>query len=297
MNRALRSTTGSRARRWGPTPPATPGEASLRARICFKIRAYNSAGSSSWYPNVSPWYVCATTKVSSCPTALVVGVHGVGEGPSPTISAVSTTLQDTYNAFVTAAKQQGHTGENFDPINYRTVTVSDFGTSAGIKGVLTTVESVAGGLNTTLTGITTACPHMSVSLAGYSLGAWIINYMLITYHQLWPHINSVVYYGDPCWYNSSGGYTGLAQQFAGGCASKSTYPYPASSKPFPIQSWCANKDPICGQGYSPILPSNQLSAAKNCTTNNGCTHLSYVVGYPNSGATVNGGRFLESHAF
>ena len=29
--------------------------------MCFKIRAYNSAGDSAWDPNVSPYYVCTTT--------------------------------------------------------------------------------------------------------------------------------------------------------------------------------------------------------------------------------------------
>jgi lysophospholipase L1-like esterase len=38
---------------WGGLAPGT--------YMCFKIRAYNSAGDSAWDPNVSPWYVCATT--------------------------------------------------------------------------------------------------------------------------------------------------------------------------------------------------------------------------------------------
>jgi hypothetical protein len=38
---------------WGGLAPGT--------YMCFKIRAYNSAGDSAWDPNVSPWYVCTTT--------------------------------------------------------------------------------------------------------------------------------------------------------------------------------------------------------------------------------------------
>lgn len=38
---------------WGGLAPGT--------YMCFKIRSYNSAGDSSWDPNVSPWYVCTTT--------------------------------------------------------------------------------------------------------------------------------------------------------------------------------------------------------------------------------------------
>jgi hypothetical protein len=213
------------------------------------------------------------------------------------MSAVSTTLQDTYGTFTVAANQQGQPKESFDPTTYRTVPVTDFGTPTGIKGVLTTVQNVAKGLNTTLTGLTSACPHMAISLAGYSLGAWIINYMLITYQQLWPHINSVAYYGDPCWYNPSGNYSGLAQRYAGGCAPEATYPYPSSQANFPIKSWCNNKDPICGQGYAFTVAGQkaQFYAAKHCTTSK-CTHLDYVLGYPDSGPTVSGGQFLESHA-
>jgi hypothetical protein len=38
---------------WGGLAPGT--------YMCFRIRAYNSAGNSSWDPNVPPWYVCTTT--------------------------------------------------------------------------------------------------------------------------------------------------------------------------------------------------------------------------------------------
>jgi len=273
---------------WGGLAPNT--------YMCFRIRAYNSSGSSKWDPNVSPWYVCATSGAGACPTALVVAVHGVGEGPSST-KPVSTTLKYTYGAFTSAADRQGRTGEYFDPINYTTVPVSDFGTTAGLKHVFTTVQDVASGLNTTLTGLTSACPAMSISLAGYSLGAWIINYLLITYHGLWPTISSVTYYGDPCWYSPSQGYEGLARKFVGGCADKATYPYPARTTSLRIRSWCLAKDPICGRGYDSLQPVKQLLAAKNCTTGNGCSHYDYKNGYPSSGPTVEGGDFLESHAF
>jgi hypothetical protein len=38
---------------WGGLAPGT--------YMCFKIRAYNSAGDSAWEPDVSPWYRCTTT--------------------------------------------------------------------------------------------------------------------------------------------------------------------------------------------------------------------------------------------
>jgi hypothetical protein len=48
-NVAANSTTYT----WGGLAPGT--------YMCFHVRAHNSAGSSAWDPNVSPWYVCATT--------------------------------------------------------------------------------------------------------------------------------------------------------------------------------------------------------------------------------------------
>ena len=53
----------STAYTWGGLAPGT--------YMCFKIRAYNSAGNSAWDPNVSPWYVCTTTPKS--PTASATG--------------------------------------------------------------------------------------------------------------------------------------------------------------------------------------------------------------------------------
>jgi hypothetical protein len=46
---------------WGGLAPGT--------YMCFKIRAYNTAGDSAWDPDVSPWYVCATTPKSELPAA------------------------------------------------------------------------------------------------------------------------------------------------------------------------------------------------------------------------------------
>lgn len=45
--------------RWGDM---TPGQ-----YMCFRIRAYNDAGSSAWEPNVEPWYRCGTTSKGSPP--------------------------------------------------------------------------------------------------------------------------------------------------------------------------------------------------------------------------------------
>jgi hypothetical protein len=50
--------------------------------MCFKIRAYNSAGDSAWEPNVSPWYRCTTTPDGSeSSTVTVSSTTGWQETP------------------------------------------------------------------------------------------------------------------------------------------------------------------------------------------------------------------------
>ena len=49
---------------WGGLAPGT--------YMCFKIRAYNSAGDSAWEPNVSPWYQCTTTPTGSASSTVSI---------------------------------------------------------------------------------------------------------------------------------------------------------------------------------------------------------------------------------
>jgi serine/threonine protein kinase len=56
---------------WGDLSPGT--------YMCFKVLAYNSAGDSAWDPDVSPYYVCATTP-------------GNSSSPSPTPTPTPTIL-------------------------------------------------------------------------------------------------------------------------------------------------------------------------------------------------------------
>ena len=82
----------------------------------------------------------------------------------------------------------------------------------------------------------------------------------------------------------------------------SSYPYvptaSGDSPPFPVQSWCNTKDPICGQGFAPNPAglAQQFAAAVNCKTQS-CPHRLYTYGFPSSGETVNGGNFLANNAF
>ena len=51
-----------------------------------------------------------TQQAPSCPRALIIGLHGVGEGPSPTDSKKSPTIQATFNAFAAEVKKLPNDG-------------------------------------------------------------------------------------------------------------------------------------------------------------------------------------------
>lgn len=242
-------------------------------------------------------------KASTCPSVLVVGLHGLNEGPSSTISMPSATIADTFGAFQNVINKTGPNNTSTQHANYESLGWDLFTAIGGIQGALTSINSFAGSLESSLESFSSTCPGSGIELAGYSLGAWIINDMLTTYNTEWRYIAAVVLYGDPCWYNPSGGYTGLARH-AGGCIPESTYPCLSStcssSPPFLVESWCNSKDPICGQNDN---LAQQLAGVAQCITTqpnasgtSPCTHFDYIYGYPNSGATVYGGQFLASEA-
>jgi hypothetical protein len=62
---SMNSGAGSTSYNWGGLAP--------RTYMCFRIRAYNSAGDSAWDPNVSPWYVCTTTPNTPTPQVFTWG--------------------------------------------------------------------------------------------------------------------------------------------------------------------------------------------------------------------------------
>ena len=76
---------------WGRLAPST--------YMCFKIRAYNSAGDSAWDPNVSPWYVCTTTpKTAQVKYYAAMGdsySSGLGNPPYP----YSSTCKESAKAY------------------------------------------------------------------------------------------------------------------------------------------------------------------------------------------------------
>jgi hypothetical protein len=59
---------GSTSYTWSGLAPGT--------YMCFKVRAYNSAGYSPWEPGVSPWYQCTSTPAAPASTATVSSTTG-----------------------------------------------------------------------------------------------------------------------------------------------------------------------------------------------------------------------------
>jgi len=246
---------------------------------------------------------------SNCPTALLLGLHGMNEGPSDKMPEVSATLAETFAAFQSDTTKRGDKGVKTNALPYKTVTIKDFYTLNGVDNVDRTVDGTAISLLTDLQAFNKKCPSMRILLVGYSMGAWIINDMLtqmLAVGHGWSNIKAIQLYGDPCWYSNSksGSYKGLAREaLPDTCVSQSTYPYPAASQklPFKVHSACNGQDPICGSGFS--SSNDQLKFVKNnCnyspspSKSGACPHFNYEVGGPSRGATAQGAKFLAQYA-
>lgn len=235
---------------------------------------------------------------AGCPAAEVIGVHGTGEGPSATDGADSPEIKATFAAFTADEQKLGEHGARLEYYTYPTVAFTGY-LPVNWPALRTTVAGYAGELEAELASFSSACPGTPISLVGYSLGALLINSMLSSHRGEWNHIDAVELYGDPCRYNRSGGYQGLAQYaaragFRLGCFPENAYPYPLVSPAsfhFLVQSRCNDKDPVCGQGWPPYGISGQAIAAALCGLDK-CPHLSYA-----GADTSYGAEFLAENAF
>jgi hypothetical protein len=246
----------------------------------------------------------ATQQASSCPRALIIGLHGVGEGPSANAPKAkkSPTIQATFKAFAAEVKKLPNDGTDH---SYRlqwfawpTVPRSDLNSLSGLRKTVGTVDTAAAQLYNYISGQVAACSDTLVSVVGFSLGAGVINAALTQQYYMAALVNLVLLEGDPCWSNTGDGSAGLAQraQEAGtplGCMGADTYPYLTFANPFTAQSLCVNKDPICGEGYTAFTLPQQFNAAENCSPSKHCPHFAY----PTDGAAAYGGRWLADYAF
>ena len=158
------------------------------------------------------------------------------------------------------------------------------------------VSTTATQLYNYVSGQVDACSNTLVSVVGFSMGAWIINFALTHDYYMAALLNLAAMEGDPCWSNTGDGSAGLTQraQEAGvqlGCLT--AYPYLTFANPYTAEAVCAPKDPVCGEGYNLLTLGQQLYDAGKCSTTDGCSHLTY----PKNGAAAFLGKWLADYAF
>lgn len=234
-------------------------------------------------------------------TAELIGLHGLGEGPSPQDpGTLSPTIEATFDTFTANAP---HSAWEADYMDYPTIP-ADWTLGATIKN---NVQEGVKDLENRISESISSCPHTPISLVGYSEGALIINNWMQAYNSQLNDIRAVELYGDPCLDNPYGtGSNGLPLRYRGlariaiddglpelglflpsnACgAPEPFYPYPGIDQKPMVQSLCIGHDPICGQLYPEGSTLSQATDAKNCTQANHCTHLDYV-----GAATTQGGK-------
>jgi hypothetical protein len=248
---------------------------------------------------------------SNCPTAFLLGIHGMGEGPSGTIPAVSDTIAETFTAFDSDTSRLGNQAVKQVALPYKTITIGNFlAPNDGKINGLKTVDDTANTLLHAVQASHKQCPSTRILLAGYSMGAWIINDMLtkmLAKPGDWSNIKGIELYGDPCYI--SGSYKGLVRESypdLNHCMLDSWYPYPepANFVPFKVQSQCYEHDPICGRGFTGknLFDKQRLFTLAQCNYTpspskaGACPHFDYEVGGPGKGSTAEGGKFLAQHA-
>ena len=195
---------------------------------------------------------------TSCPAALVIGLHGANEGPSsPTGTNKSATIGAVFTAFTNEVKKLPNDGTshsaNLHWFPYPVVSYKDLTSPAGLGKAVVTVAAAAGQLYKYVSQQAAACPGTHIAIAGYSMGAWVINYALTNYYYMAGLFDLALFMGDPCWDHVGDGSQGLAQRAEQtthaqlGCMGD-TYPYIGFANPYTAQALCYNDDPICGEG-------------------------------------------------
>jgi hypothetical protein len=228
---------------------------------------------SAW---VGPVYATTpkTTGNPNCGHPVMFGLHGMAEGPSGTIPAISPELEsfDTDQNAISGAVLMA-------PISYTTVNANAWSVLLKTHHAVTTGEE---NLQSAIKSWTAGCATSQdkIALVGYSMGAWVINLWIMDHPLERFMIKAVVLFGDPCKVN--GNDKGLVRRAGGvGCMPAADYPYPipggTTANPFPVKSWTMPNDPVTGAGWAGKSFYDQLTAAVNCVKNH-CSHLNYTGG-------------------
>jgi hypothetical protein len=235
-------------------------------------------------------------------TQVVYAVHGIGQGP--TVSHPNIKQSPTLYDFQQDLKKYDSDAQVI-PILYPAASSFNVGATWD-----TYVNDGERNLQPKITShVNATCPQWrakSVSLVGYSMGAWVINKWLNDHKSEWNLIDTVVLYGDPCW-TSPGDNEGVTRLFLNnyGCMPGKYYPQPAAQVPFKVKTFSLGKDPVSGDGFraggNRLVPTvnarrnHQLAALIGC--HGSCSHLQYQTGKSggwmvDNGAWLVGTRFL-----
>ncbi|MEU1365114.1 cutinase family protein [Streptomyces sp. NPDC005803] len=131
-----------------------------------------------------------------------------------------------------------------DLVFFPEVTTQEFldKTSKSRNGIAPDVNASVSALQNAMDRAVSQCPSTKFVLAGYSLGAWVVDKFLLTDSHRRPLVLAAQLYGDPQW-NAPGKGKGLAVIL--GHSLRTPYP-PFADR---VQSLCNHRDPVCGTGY------------------------------------------------
>ncbi|MFF9214289.1 MULTISPECIES: cutinase family protein [unclassified Streptomyces] len=248
----------------------------MRQSACLRIAAAALVVPSGIFVGLRPAPAAAAT---SCP-AHFLGLHGLNEETdlrSPPINATWATFESAVAAKAARPIR--------DLISFPKVTTPEFlgKTVKSRTGVEPDVNAGVSAVQHAMDRAVRQCPSTKFVLAGYSLGAWVVDKFLLTDAHRRPLVIAAQLYGDPQW-NDPGKGQGLAVIFGHGLR----VPYPPSSDR--VQSLCNNRDPICGVGYraGTLDLTLRLGDALKAVRCPGHTHCY------SGRSTTQGGQFLAS---
>jgi hypothetical protein len=137
----------------------------------------------------------------------------------------------------------------------------------------------------------TECPQQRFVLAGYSMGAWVIDDWLDQHPSSWDKIAAVRQYGDPGWKHKTKvpgivdkGLTRMIVDLPEDPA------FPSKAHRSQWKTTCLWLDPVCGSGFGAVAQV-QLASAAACLGVK-CAHYDYV-----TKKAKKGGKWLASKAF
>jgi hypothetical protein len=248
----------------------------------------------------------ATTAQASCPSVLFLGAHGVGEG-----GGSGPLLSDEWGNTIQAVWYRlslNGVGAVPEAVGYPRVPVPDNLTGRLNLAWWVTTElapsSITGNLSliNDMTNTYSACPKTLFLLAGYSQGAWIIDYVLHYFNTVKGHgtapkkilanVKGVFLMGDPAWPKTTQtptleGVVNYEASVVTPLLPNSVYPtsqdYLANGLPTAdFWSICAGGDPICHYDGS------QSDLEKNIKIHEGA----YTAGSPS--VANDGGNWLAT---